>query len=232
MFNTLPLDLQSNILKYNPYARSLNKTYTNMNQQLFYEQQCDLPISKHEFVSYINQYSPKKFAIFVDEGLKFNIYMFNCYYLNYHNIKEYIVDIYSFTWDNGIIFYYNCKSGSVNQLLNTLSYSSSFIDLILSKNILEQRPCQSYNPNYIQNYLTKHFNKIINEPDDLWELFKNKLYLMYNIDINNNTYELVDFVDDADTLYNFDLNNQEFVDLIVDHYDTQYDLVYNKYVNL
>src|SRR5438445_13008697 len=93
-FNQLPIEMSSNILKYNPYMQQLNKTYQQSTKHLFYEQYCDTPISQKEFVNYVNIFKPKQFSMFVlDENFKILLFTYN------EELDKYIVDYYLFTID-------------------------------------------------------------------------------------------------------------------------------------
>lgn len=204
MFNELPLDVQANILKYNPSMRSLNKTFHHYDY-LFYEQQCTLPISRREFLNYINQSQPSQFNLYYKTNFSFVVYQF------YKHLNGYIVDYYSFyLYTDYIKYRFTFKSGSIDQLLNLVSFNEHlYFDVLTIATIFQWRSCQPY----IQDYIKLQFNDFNKSPiqnlyASLFNLIKNNLYLLSQYDLYNNTQLFGDFMEELeeDNLVNEHLN--------------------------
>lgn len=195
-FNELPIEMQSNILRFNPHMRSINKTFYHTTKQYYYDEYCQLPISKHEFINYINEYEPEQFAMFVDKGDTYKMLLFTSfgdmsYQMMIMTFSENNVDIDEYK----IIFdYSHFNIHQFKDLLFTIEHNFKYpyyFDVQLTKNIVKQRSCyninQQYADDYINNYLQKfiHVNEYASDMDNIFDLIKKSFYLNESNEIYN-----------------------------------------------
>lgn len=158
-FVDLPLDLQTNILDYSRYGKRINKLSSEHNEKLFYDKYCQLPISKHELLNYIEQYQPPYFVIFVINGFNFFTYIFSLDEESGYTIKKLVYKSYP-----GILKYYNYETEeTIDEIYDMDTYKTMIeIDLNLTENIIAQRQCKNINPTYIDDYIYNKFEMVAN----------------------------------------------------------------------
>lgn len=239
-FNQLPFDLQSNILKYSPYMKSLNKTY-NQNtvaNLLYYQEQCHLPISKKEFINYIEQYNPKYFAVFESSEQVFTISVFHA---TTHPLY-YNRDYYEYVKKSNVIYYnFNFSSESIHIYYKYINNSQSYYDLNLTLNILKERPCLHYNPNYIYNYINNQFNTLVypivfnQHINHVFIMLKQIIYMMMSYQIYHHRYNInFDYYLDEVSFIIYDDNGLPIDDQsdLMKIYKNDYDVYHAVMVNL
>ncbi len=183
LFNSIGIDLQSEILKYNPSYFQVKK---NLDKNLFYNRYCNQPISIHEFLSYIQAERPPEFIIYTGTDTTFTSYIFKGSF----TIKEMYIfeeDINEFSID----MTYKPSRLSPKALLNTIKYEQIYFDLRTTFNILSRRSCEQISPGYntrmtlfIFNQHTSTFKHL-----DLYSYFdlcKTLIYDANNYDLLSN----------------------------------------------
>ncbi len=188
-FTDFPLDIQSEILKRNPHYFRVKK---NLNEQLFFNQYCNQPITMNEFLSYINDTDPIQVIIFtslIENGSP----LFRVFH--YHNgmvsstelsIQEEDVNEYNVE----LQYTFNTPK-TIEDLLN-VKYDELYYDLKTTFNIVNRRNCEKILSGYSKNYTLSVFNE--HSPIDLttltdidlytyFDLCKQLIYYSYNYDI-------------------------------------------------
>ncbi len=230
-FNLLPRDAQMEILKYYPSYRSLSTSYYN-EQQTFYNQYCDEPISKKEFVHYFINNSPEYTVLYGDNKEnkaciivvikklkdKYMVHKIKISIME-EDIGEYVVNI-------------NQQKRKSDNPLNFISYLYDFYDIIYDmmtmENIVLHRPCEAIKPGYSNMYIKKYFQvpkytEDITTIDGLYDNIRDLLYLRANIDdyIENiiGYYDDYGFIYDANGDLIDDENVSDYHDLIQPLYE-------------
>ena len=188
-FNQIGLDLQSEILKYNPSYFSVKK---HLNQNLFYHQYCDQPISVNEFLSYLHDEQPNQFIIFTETDLPtFTHHFFQAkkgmsiktLYIEEEDVNEYAVTM---TYTHS-----NVKFKGLKELLNNIDYDKIYFDLKTTFNILSRRNCEQISPGYNKRLTLSIFNEHVLSYDSLnlysyFDLCKTLIYYTNNYDLLSN----------------------------------------------
>lgn len=186
----LPVELQTEILKYNPSFRQTssiiyNNTYA---QHQFVKQHCYTPITTREFEKYLYTYKPNYFIIYSEYEYEFSKAEYYKEGNTYRVINTVLtldntdVDEYKFDIRKTRPLYID-----LNQILD-LDEEIVQYDKDTTFNILKLRNCDTYLPNYSKKYTNSIFNQLtlinkVNYRDDFYLFLKSLLYL--NIDINN-----------------------------------------------
>ena len=246
-FNELPLEMQSNILRFNPNMRKINKIFYEDTKQYYYDTYCQLPISQNEFMKYINKHLPDQFAIFSFQEENFKVLVFenkgeDFYYLREFTLKVDEIDIDEYFIRHDFDEYHVMK---LNNLIKSFQYLYDnwiiYYDVQLTFNIVLERACSQINPQYEVEYTRTNFiNNVQNIVFDnnLFSLFNmlSKLmymyfsYLIYNNNLNDeNVYEDL-IIDLEDIVFN---NRGEIIEIEIDLNDklNEYEKKYNKYYN-
>lgn len=148
--------MQREILKYNPHLYSLSKDEYNKN--LYYEYQCDLPISKEELLRYVFDENPGKFSIFAEQQDYLSCFNFDKYDTHiYQYDVEYLKIGHIYTDWEGVIYDIENNSrfihGSVGlaSLIENIyhQFNPIYFDIDTIFNILSRRKsCLRINPYY------------------------------------------------------------------------------------
>lgn len=242
-FNELPLEMQSHIISYNPYMQRLSKTYYQSTKSYYYDRYCHLPINKNEFINYVNQYQPQHFAVFVDKGHLFKVFLFQ--FIDQH---QYSVDFLTLSIDLVDVEEYRIMTDygsfqidTFTNLIATMGHNFKhhvYYDLSLTINILNKRPCIKINPLYgleqTKTFFLGVLNKKLNgsDVDTLFSLLTKLNYLIVSYEMdqekdNDNIlsllyYDINDITFDAMGNAIDDINN--IIDLMMNDYN-QYDNV-------
>lgn len=232
-FNKLPLEIQSDVLQYNPYMRSLNKTFNESTKQYYYNNYCQLPISKKEFIKYVNLYHPSQFALFFNEDEDYKILVFTLSRNDFYELDTFTITIDPIDIDEYKIIY---KYGQYyiqqfNNIISTFNHYFAhdiYYDLNLTKNIISERRCDQLNDHYISNYITNELNKHIyikkyeSDYKHIMNLLTNIVYMTMNLEFgfHPNTIEII-----FDSMGNA-IDGDDF-DTTVDLLKKEYNQLYN-----
>lgn len=246
-FNKLPLEMRSNILKYNPYMQRLNKPLRESTKRYFYEQYCDYPISKKEFVNYVNVFKPEQFAIFVKSD-NYKVLLFNYdeerdqYEVDYYLLSVQASDVEEFIISYDYTQYQN---DSFDNLMRTFAHNYKYeisYDVQLSINILKERSCDIVDPYYPYNYMKRQFIKEVSvhrhgsDLDQTYELITTLWYMIvsYNIWNRSNVEEELEtiFFNLDNVIFDslghlLDEDNTEHMNVLNEQYDVNFDLISN-----
>lgn len=215
----LPLELQQSILTDIPrYRRLGTRQYAGENRL---RQLCNKKISKKEFYSYIDEFEPRSFIIFINyNNIYYGLEVLPIYGLEdiYYTILEHKLSI-----DNnqpnspiGIKLETNEKelyAEDFEDLINIYNYNDINYDIVTTNNIIKNYRNECYNliNNYNQLHLTNNLNTNIVDVNDgsdlnvIYNNLKNNFYLFYNTKmIEKLGYDLEEVVDALD----MDFDNQ------------------------
>jgi hypothetical protein len=219
----LPIEIYCEIFKSLPCQQRISKQLNQYNKNLFYDQFKDLPISKHEFITYFKKYKPDKFVIFkeVKNDLP-ELYMYlyqlvdNDYFL--YTVNLYIDEPQTFTYQFTIFTDELCTF-NVLKSFDDMS-DDVYYDLFTSYYIIEARG-NKYERNYINN-LNDINIKDVTDITSYCNLCKSILYTNLNIMMLT---EDDDF--DIDTL---DLERREFENIIFKNSDDINNIINKAYI--
>lgn len=169
MFNSLPRELQSDILSFNPRYKSVSTFFNEdlYSQQLFNKKYCSLPISLSEALPIIKN---KEVFIIYLVGEE-NLIIYHCR----HKYDDYWVTFMKLTIDNMDVNQHNfriniidrmMKIDSVLEDIRKTSYDM-YYDLETTYEIYSRRRCDA------TYYTLKDFNELAQEaePTNLWSSF-------------------------------------------------------------
>jgi hypothetical protein len=240
-FDLLPLEMRTNILRYNPYMRRMNKTFYETTKQFYYEEYCDLPISQNEFINYVNHYEPEHFKMIVDKGDTYKVFTFNSF-----GDHKYDVEILTLSINNTdveeykIITDFNAFNVDLFKNLMFLFRHNFkwhvYYDLKLTQDIVNTRSCAVINPNYGLEYTQKNFENNMKYNivgGDLNTMFS-LITKIYYMKLNNENLEFgfldFGFLDiDLNTTYDemgnaIDYDMEEELKKIIEEYNEWYQL--------
>lgn len=240
-FNELPLDLQTNILNYSRYGKSISKISKEHNAKIFYDKYCPLPIGKNELINYIEQYLPNYFFIVTINEFAFILSIFT-----YMGTIGYRANIYRYTNYSSLIKYYSDFTtlsikgikDEINFIFNqSKQYHNTIleIDVELTMSIVSQRQCKDMRRNYANQFVINQFENTLDYfdnlelPDDRTELFVTvlrNLYLLINYHILSN-----ESIDDIEEYVNDTINTDDY-DRLIEEYYADYQPFYDDLRNL
>jgi len=217
--NTLPLEIQAEILKSLPFQQRINKNLNRYNKELYYHEFCNLPISEYELLKYITT-RPEKLVIFnedIDET--FTIGTFQLIDDEY-KIATHVLSI---EMDEMNEYHVNHDYHQIGELRDISSYISNlydneefnpYFDLFTTYNIVNDRHCEQLKSGYAKRYTLNEYDNHIKEIEvnNLYSFFEAYQFLIY-IDVNINVYI-------GDDLDNFDYPLDE---ILFDHMGDFYD---------
>lgn len=170
-FKKLPLDIQFEILKYNPKYIMLNKLYYTKGYHLYKELYMNAPIIMNEFINYYMNTKKRYYIIYCHE--EFDIYIYILIKLDKHVITKYNVNI-----NDRLYYTHISKLNNTNQeILDDDALSSKLLkfknykfdtplifDILLSRgNIVSKKYISNYMDNIWSIPYQKHINIILNK---------------------------------------------------------------------
>ncbi len=222
-FNLLPRETQYEIYKRYPQFRTLSSQHYK-EEQLYYNQYCDLPISKNEFINYIKTSS--NFVLYVvgenDYHETYTVYHFS------KTFGRYLIDIikiYVDQVDEGeYIIKKHDRHKIVSANINTKNNIFEFIDelgdfnydIVTMVNILSKRDCETIKPGYAKNYAKKYLNiqdENIETLEGLYQHLKTTLYLLSNNNMLNDQNINLNVYDSLSLIYDHNSNLIDDTDL-------------------
>lgn len=176
-FNTLPKEMKDEILKYNPSSRQISTDYGHnpVFKQLYNQHYCDLPISKKEFLNYINTHHPENFILYLEDRDRYGFPRFSIYELEKKDYDYYRQDLTVFNIipiDNEYTF--DIQYYDENITLSTYDFKFNFIDLQTMMDIYQQRGCP-YKESLIKELDSDY--RTGNDMLDAFNTLKNILYI-------------------------------------------------------
>lgn len=237
----LPVDMQREILKYNPYFYRLRKD--NEDQLWFYENQCGLPITKDELIHYIFDDRPEDFALFFEDYYTLTSYKFfnydeNSYYVNKERLAviQRDEDVKSVLLESSEPEYVN-KDVNLVKFIDHLYYypvKNIYFDIDTVFYILSRRlSCMKINPNYNKIQTRNIMDSIlfyidrVNDLDSYYQWLKHLYYLNY--------HGFIDFPLHIDGVY-FDNNGKTSqlgtIEMEYKMYDINYEYINSYIANL
>ena len=183
--NKLPTDIQAEVMKSQSFYPRIAKSIYD--PKLYYDKYCDKKISMTEFLTYIEEVKPDKFAVFSFEGP--DISCLNFFKINnesYKNQAVYVrktIHIIYFVLEE----WFTTSISEIIQQLRKRSNKPYFFDLQTTYTILQRRKqCYDYNfdygKEYVMNELALYTQPIV--VHDKLSLFNYYKQLMY-VDANN-----------------------------------------------
>jgi hypothetical protein len=172
--NYCPLDIQLEILKYNPCFRRLNKLFHVEGKQIFDQMYSNLPISKQEYKKYIKTIKDDYYIpAIVYNNMSVNIMSINIMYNDTidssYNIKYYPEAI-------NPKFYISSIKMVKNSTLKALTNSYNIYDTITSLMILDKRG-NVITEKYIDEFLDNICRKdIINKDNQDIDIYLNLIF--------------------------------------------------------
>ena len=149
-FNTLPKELQTSILNYNPKGITTSSYYYTDSyfKQEYFKRYCDMPITKDELISYITTYKPSKYYIYItkEDNKGFEKFIIFMYQHGTEKIKmsinevdqgEFVIDI-----DPKLLYAYPKIQ------LDAFLDADFTVDVVTMYNILKLRSCEKIMPGY------------------------------------------------------------------------------------
>jgi hypothetical protein len=202
LFNAFPQDVQLYILKENPTFRLISKYHATEGKQLFEDTYCNNPISKHEFLTYIDSNLKPSYTMYAINDNK-------CKIIQFQNIRgKYICYIVVIKL-NGELFtqsyvnygIYNLKD--IDKLYKKYKYIHYDINTV--NNIIKKRNCNIHKHNI--NYSIKYLDNMVSykKNDVTLENFYNMTILNIYFgkkDIIRNTPGYLNLIDFNDSVVN------------------------------
>ncbi len=166
--------MQREVLKYNPLFFRMNKNLYDEN--LFYQYQCHLPISKNEFITYLLT-KPDRFVIFHQNTVDFYILFDRNLYTRIRSVVQ--------REPLSITIKVTEKGVSLFKLINEEVMDNRQFDVTTTFNILKQRTqCMRFNPNYSKQQTIRLFKEHLRQYEATIDSFEewviNQLYFYYN----------------------------------------------------
>lgn len=235
-FNDLPLDLQTTILNYSRYGKSISKTSKEYNTKIFYDQYCHLPIGKRELINYIEQYLPQYFFI-----VSMNEFAFILSIFTHMGPKGYKIETHRYTnYRSSINYYSRFSTLSIEGIKTEIDFiynqSKEYhntileIDLELTMTIISQRQCKDLQVDYVKQYIIDQFENTLDYLDDL-KPFDNKKELF--IIVSRNLYLLVNYhilsnglINDIEEYVNDTIDADDY-DRLIEEYYGEYQSLYD-----
>lgn len=157
----LPIEMYREMLKYSPQFYGINKEIYDRN--LFYQYQCDQPISRKELIDYIKLIKPQNFMIFVDNITDYIAYNFDIFDKNWYIVTSRTL----FSTGSNIDYNYGGEEKpmlidkALNKYITDLfRYNLNVkLDIYTTYNILKRRKsCILINKNYAKEYTISLLN--------------------------------------------------------------------------